>query len=61
MPLMRFEVRNEVGLGEPGLYAAAARKAGKRGGGEVEPKKLLESVSVAGLFGILRQLGDLAD
>ncbi|XP_044975398.1 SCAR-like protein 2 isoform X2 [Hordeum vulgare subsp. vulgare] len=65
MPLVRFEVRNEVGLGDPGLYGAAG--AGKRGGagaaaaGEAEPKALLEGVAVAGLVGILRQLGDLAE
>ncbi|TVU22821.1 hypothetical protein EJB05_32541 [Eragrostis curvula] len=67
MPLVRFEVRNEVGLGDPGLYggpaAAAAAAAGKKGAGaeEEEPKALLEGVAVAGLVGILRQLGDLAD
>ncbi|KAM3329323.1 hypothetical protein ACQJBY_026407 [Aegilops geniculata] len=64
MPLVRFEVRNEVGLGDPGLYGGAG--AGKRGGvagaaGEAEPKALLEGVAVAGLVGILRQLGDLAE
>uniref|UniRef100_A0ACD5VUY9 Uncharacterized protein n=1 Tax=Avena sativa TaxID=4498 RepID=A0ACD5VUY9_AVESA len=68
MPLVRFEVRNEVGLGDPGLYGAGAVAAGatKRGGsvgggGEAEPKALLEGVAVAGLVGILRQLGDLAE
>lgn len=60
MPLVRFEVRNEVGLGDPGLYGGGGG-AGKRGGGEAEPKVLLEGVAVAGLVGILRQLGDLAD
>jgi hypothetical protein len=74
MPLVRFEVRNEVGLGDPGLYgggaaaAGAAAVAGNRGAtasaaaaGEEEPKALLEGVAVAGLVGILRQLGDLAE
>jgi hypothetical protein len=75
MPLVRFEVRNEVGLGDPGLYgggggggggaAVATGAAGKRGAaaaaGEEEPKALLEGVAVAGLVGILRQLGDLAE
>jgi hypothetical protein len=69
MPLVRFEVRNEVGLGDPGLYngGGGGAAAGKRGvvgvggGGEVEPKALLEGVAVAGLVGILRQLGDLAE
>ena len=62
MPLVRFEVRNEVGLGDPGLYgggAAAARTAAAAG--EEEPKALLEGVAVAGFVGILRQLGDLAE
>lgn len=71
MPLVRFEVRNEVGLGDPDLYggaaaaAAAAAGPGKKGaagaGAEEEPKALLEGVAVAGLVGILRQLGDLAE
>jgi hypothetical protein len=72
MPLVRFEVRNEVGLGDPALYGAAANAgAGKRGGtgvggvsgggGDADPKALLEGVAVAGLVGILRQLGDLAE
>ncbi|XP_047052871.1 SCAR-like protein 2 isoform X2 [Lolium rigidum] len=69
MPLVRFELRNEVGLGDPALYGAAANAAGagKRGvvgvsgGGEADPKALLEGVAVAGLVGILRQLGDLAE
>lgn len=63
MPLVRFEVRNEVGLGDPGLYGGGAG-AGKRagaGGGDADPKALLEGVAVAGLVGILRQLGDLAE
>ncbi|GJN06400.1 hypothetical protein PR202_ga24128 [Eleusine coracana subsp. coracana] len=66
MPLVRFEVRNEVGLGDPDLYGGAAG-AGKKGaaaaaaGAEEEPKALLEGVAVAGLVGILRQLGDLAE
>jgi hypothetical protein len=76
MPLVRFEVRNEVGLGDPDLYggggsggavgtAVGTGAAGKRGAaaaaGEEEPKALLEGVAVAGLVGILRQLGDLAE
>jgi hypothetical protein len=69
MPLVRFEVRNEVGLGDPGLYGGGGggAGAGKRGvvvgggGGEADPKALLEGVAVAGLVGILRQLGDLAE
>jgi hypothetical protein len=54
MPLVRFQLRNEVGLGDPDLYGGAAAE-------EEEPKALLEGVAVAGLVGILRQLGDLAE
>uniref|UniRef100_A0A0D9UY50 Protein SCAR n=1 Tax=Leersia perrieri TaxID=77586 RepID=A0A0D9UY50_9ORYZ len=63
MPLVRFEVRNEVGLGDPDLYGGGGvgAAAAKKGGGEAEPKALLEGVAVAGLVGILRQLGDLAE
>ncbi|KAI3456155.1 hypothetical protein Pfo_012818 [Paulownia fortunei] len=52
MPLVRVEVRNEYGLGAPEMY----REANKE-----EPKEILEGVAVAGLVGVLRQLGDLAD
>jgi hypothetical protein len=60
MPLVRFEVRNEVGLGDPGLYGGGA-SAAAAAAGEEEPKALLEGVAVAGLVGILCQLGDLAE
>ena len=53
MPLVRFEVRNEYGLGDPELYRGLAKKE--------DPKALLDGVAVAGLVGILRQLGDLAE
>lgn len=53
MPLVRFEVRNEYGLGDPELYGGAAKKE--------DSKALLDGVAVAGLVGILRQLGDLAE
>lgn len=52
MPLVRFGVRNEYGLGHPELYRAADKE---------DPKAVLEGVAVAGLVGILRQLGDLAE
>ncbi|KAI3698244.1 hypothetical protein L6452_31357 [Arctium lappa] len=52
MPLVRVEVRNEYGLGMPELYTETK--------GE-DPKAVLQVVSVAGLVGILRQLGDLSD
>ncbi|CAN6443756.1 unnamed protein product [Victoria cruziana] len=52
MPLVRFEVKNEYGLGNSVLYEEAEKDG---------PKALLESVAVAGLVGIIRQLGDLAE
>lgn len=52
MPLVRFQVRNEYGLGQPQLYKEANRE---------DPKAVLDGVAVAGLVGILRQLGDLAE
>ncbi|XP_061372591.1 SCAR-like protein 2 isoform X2 [Gastrolobium bilobum] len=52
MPLVRLEVRNEFGLGQPELYRETNRE---------DPKAVLDGVAVAGLVGILRQLGDLAD
>ncbi|KAK6154774.1 hypothetical protein DH2020_009022 [Rehmannia glutinosa] len=52
MPLVRVEVRNEYALGAPELY----RERNKE-----DPKEILEGVAVAGLVGVLRQLGDLAE
>ncbi|KAL5989659.1 hypothetical protein ACLOJK_010552 [Asimina triloba] len=52
MPLTRLEVRNEFRLGDPELYRAAKKD---------DSKAILDGVAVAGLVGILRQLGDLAD
>ncbi|KAK9936577.1 hypothetical protein M0R45_013411 [Rubus argutus] len=52
MPLVRFQVRNEYSLGQPQLYKEANRE---------DPKAVLDGVAVAGLVGILRQLGDLAE
>ncbi|GLT80096.1 hypothetical protein SLA2020_515550 [Shorea laevis] len=52
MPLVTFQLRNEFRLGEPELYKQADRD---------DPKALLDGVGVAGLVGILRQLGDLAE
>ncbi|KAG6513998.1 hypothetical protein ZIOFF_024336 [Zingiber officinale] len=52
MPLVRLEVRNEYGLGDPELYKKSLRKE--------DPKAILDGVAVASLVGILRQLGDLA-
>ncbi|KAI7999437.1 Protein SCAR3 [Camellia lanceoleosa] len=45
-------VRNEYGLGEPELYREANRE---------DPKAVVDEVAVAGLVGILRQLGDLSE
>ncbi|XP_073110686.1 SCAR-like protein 2 isoform X2 [Elaeis guineensis] len=53
MPLVRFEVRNEYRLGDPELYRGPAKKE--------DSKALLDGVAVAGLVGVLRQLGDLAE
>ncbi|KAL6992404.1 phosphoenolpyruvate carboxylase [Sarracenia purpurea var. burkii] len=52
MPLVRVQVRNEYGLGQPELYREANIE---------DPKAVLDGVAVAGLVGILRQLGDLAE
>ncbi|XP_076957088.1 protein SCAR1-like [Bidens hawaiensis] len=52
MPLVRVQVRNEYGLGTPELYTDTNRE---------DPKAVLDGVAVAGLVGILRQLGDLAE
>ncbi|XP_057466036.1 protein SCAR3-like [Actinidia eriantha] len=49
MPLVRVQVRNEYGLGQ---YREA--------NGE-DPKAVLDGVTVAGLVGVLRQLGDLVE
>ena len=52
MPLARFEVRNEYGLGHGELYREANR--------EKDSEAVLDGVVVAGLVGILCQVGDLA-
>ncbi|XP_076928720.1 protein SCAR1-like [Bidens hawaiensis] len=52
MPLVRVQVRNQYALGTPDLYTDTNRE---------DPKALLDGVAVAGLVGILRQLGDLAE
>ena len=53
MPLVRFEVRNELRLGQGELCREANR--------EEDPKAVLDAVAAAALVGILRQLGDLAE
>lgn len=52
MPLVRYEVRCEHSLANPELFRSAARD---------DPEGLLEGVAMAGLVGIVRQLGDLAE
>ncbi|XP_074572133.1 uncharacterized protein LOC141828578 [Curcuma longa] len=52
MATLRYHIRNEYGLGRSELYGAADRD---------DPDAILECVAVAGLVGLLRQLGDLAD
>ena len=52
MPLIRSQTRNEYSLADPELYRAADKD---------DPEALLEGVAMAGLVGILRQLGDLAE
>ncbi|XP_010922664.3 SCAR-like protein 1 isoform X1 [Elaeis guineensis] len=52
MPMIRYQIRNEYGLANPELYGTAERD---------DPEALLEAVAMAGLVGLLRQLGDLAE
>ncbi|KAK9132096.1 hypothetical protein Scep_011624 [Stephania cephalantha] len=52
MPLVRFEVRNEYGLGAAELFGGPKK---------YDSKDVLEGVAVAGMVGVLRQLGDLAE
>jgi hypothetical protein len=52
MPLVRYELRNELGLANPQLYRTA---------GKDDSQALLAGVAMAGLVGIIRQLGDLAE
>ncbi|WOL12412.1 SCAR-like protein 2 isoform X1 [Canna indica] len=53
MPLVRLELRNEYRLGDPRLYEGPLKKD--------DSKAALDSVAVAGLVGLLRQLGDLTE
>lgn len=52
MPVNRYQIRNEYSLADPELYKAADKD---------DPEALLEGVAMAGLVGVLRQLGDLAE
>ncbi|GAA0173695.1 non-motor actin binding protein [Lithospermum erythrorhizon] len=51
MALSRYEIRNEYSLADPELYKSANKD---------DPEALLEGIAMAGLVGVLRQLGDLA-
>lgn len=52
MPLSRYKVGNEYALGGRDLYRAADQH---------DPEAVLDGVAMAGLIGVLRQLGDLAE
>lgn len=52
MPIARYKLRNEHSLADPELYRAADKDG---------PEAILEGVAMAGLAGLLRQLGDLAE
>ncbi|PWA86462.1 hypothetical protein CTI12_AA140520 [Artemisia annua] len=52
MPFSRYQIRNEFSLADPELYKSADKD---------DPEALLEGVAMAGLVGVLRQLGDLAE
>ncbi|XP_022010281.1 protein SCAR2 isoform X1 [Helianthus annuus] len=52
MPFSRYQIRNEFSLGDATLLKA---------GGRDDPEALLKGVAMAGLVGVLRQLGDLAE
>lgn len=52
MPLVRYEVRCEHSLATSELYHTD---------NEDDSERLLEGVAMAGLVGIIRQLGDLAE
>lgn len=52
MPLVRLQVKNEYRLGDARLYEGPSKD---------DPKATLDGAAVAGLVGLLRQLGDLAE
>lgn len=52
MAMSRYEIRNEYSLADPEIYGGVDKD---------DPEALLEAVSMAGLVGVLRQLGDLAE
>ncbi|KAL8526550.1 hypothetical protein ACS0TY_015661 [Phlomoides rotata] len=52
MPISRYEIRNEYSLADAEVYRVADKD---------DPEAVLEGVAMAGLVGLLRQLGDLAE
>ena len=52
MPVSRYQLRNEYSLADPELYEAADRDVSEA---------VVDGVAMAGLVGLLRQLGDLAE
>ncbi|KAL0888874.1 hypothetical protein Bca101_012857 [Brassica carinata] len=52
MTLARYQIRNEYGLADKELYQSSDKE---------DAETLLEGSSMAGLVGLLRQLGDLAE
>lgn len=52
MPMVRYRVRNEYAAANLEVYRAANKD---------DPEALLEGVAMAGLVGVLRQLGDLSE
>ncbi|KAI4356096.1 hypothetical protein L6164_000142 [Bauhinia variegata] len=52
MPISRCQIRNEYRLADPELYRASDKD---------DPEALLEGIDMAGLVGVLRQLGDVAE
>ncbi|KAL4572452.1 hypothetical protein LXL04_019229 [Taraxacum kok-saghyz] len=52
MPLSRYQIRNVYSFADPELYKAADKD---------DPEALLEGVAMAGVVGVIRQLGDLAE
>ncbi|XP_028767572.1 SCAR-like protein 1 isoform X2 [Neltuma alba] len=51
MPIARYQLKSELSLADPELYRVADKD---------DPETVLEAVALAGLVGLLRQLGDLS-
>ncbi|CAN6467160.1 unnamed protein product [Victoria cruziana] len=52
MPFTRYVIRNEYSLADPEVYRCVEKD---------DPEALLEGIAMAGLIGVLRQLGDLSE